>query len=119
MQRAHRTARRFGRGGIDQINHAFGLRQIKLVVEISAPGELPWLSNACAQLQATPQQELEDHRPAMALKLQHVLSGVGMRRWKIKRQALVYGCALVVAEISERRAARLQRPTDDLCDEGS
>ena len=54
----------------------------------------------------------------MALQLQHVFPGVGMRRRKIKRQALIYWRAMAVAEIGERRVPRLQRPTDNLFDEG-
>jgi hypothetical protein len=46
------------------------------------------------RLQAARQQQLQHHRAAMGLQLQHVFAGVAVRRRKVERQALVDGLAV-------------------------
>ena len=94
-QRAPGRARcRFG-AGVDQVGHGLGLGQVELAVEEGALGEFARLGQPQAQrlpgLQAARQQQLQQHRAAMGLQLEHVFAGVGMRRRKVQRQALVDG----------------------------
>ena len=86
LQRAHRRARRLARAGVDQIRDRLGLRQIQLVVEEGALREFPGLRAACAELERAPDQRLHHHRAAVAVQLEHVLAGVGVRRGKEERK---------------------------------
>ena len=91
LQRAHGGARRLARAGIDEIGDGFGLRQIDLVVVKGALGEFTGPRAPRAELQAARDQRFEDDRAAMALQLEHVLAGVGMRAGKEQREADVDG----------------------------
>ncbi len=107
-----RAGRRFG-GGIDQVSHSFGLRQVELVIQKSAVGKLTGLRQAQAKLftgfQAALQQHLQHHRAAMALQFQHVFAGIGMRCGEVERQALVDHAAVGIDEAGVGGMARLQR----------
>jgi hypothetical protein len=65
------------------------LRQVELVVEECAFGELARLGYASAELETASQQLLHDDGPAMAMQLYHVFAGIRMRRGKIQRKALI------------------------------
>jgi len=52
LQRAKRALRRLRRGRIDQIGNAFGLRQVKLVVQKRALGEFSGTRRARTELKA-------------------------------------------------------------------
>ena len=105
-QRAHcRACRRRG-GGLDQIGHALGLREVELAVEEGTAGEFARLGQAGAELQATLEQHLHDDRSAMTLQLDHVLAGEGGRRGEVEEDALIDRPLVLVEEASEVRGAR-------------
>ena len=96
---------RFG-AGVDQIRHGLGLRQIHLVIQKSPLGELAGLRNAHAfehlyffgGLDHPRDQQLQHHRPAMRLQLDHVFAGEGMRCRKVDKQPLVNRLAVCSQE---------------------
>jgi hypothetical protein len=93
LQRAAGRARGGLGAGVDEVGHGLGLREVELVVEEGALRELARLGQAAARagLQAARQQQLQQHRAAVGLQLEHVLAGVGVRRREVQRQALVDG----------------------------
>jgi hypothetical protein len=54
--------------GIDEIGDAFGLCQVELVVEKRALSEFAGKGEPRPQLEATPQDQSKDGRPAVAVK---------------------------------------------------
>ncbi|MNN25341.1 hypothetical protein D3C81_1388130 [compost metagenome] len=100
----------FGRR-FDQVDYAFGLRQVEFVIEEGAMREFTGLRHAQADVgagfQAARQQHLQHDRTAVALQLQHVFAGIGMRRLEVKRQTLVDHAAIGVDEVGESRMPRL------------
>lgn len=104
--REHAVERTRGRArgglgaGLDQVGDGFGLGQVQLVVEEGAARELAGLGHAQADAVAGPQaarqQQLHHHRAAVALQLEHILAGVGMRRRKPQRDAPINGRAIGV-----------------------
>ncbi len=110
LQRVHRRARRLLGAGVDQIGDRFGLRQIELVVEKRAFGELAGPGDAhVGQRQHALEQQIEDHRPAVALQFQHVFAGKGVRPREPQRDALIEGGAGSVAERQIVSVARLRQ----------
>ena len=120
-QRARRRARgRFG-VGVDQVGDRLGLRQVELAVEERAQRELAGLRQSQARraarrlasisrrLQAARKQQLQHHRAAMGLQLEHVFAGVRVRRRKEQRQAVVDGAPWLVEQRTVVRDARRQR----------
>ena len=89
--------------GIDQVGHAFGLRQVELAVEERALRELPGLREPRPELDAAREQQAQHRRSAVAVQLQHVLAGVGARRREVQREALVERLAARAAEGRRRR----------------
>jgi len=87
-----RPCRRLG-AGVDQVGDCLGLGEVEAVVEEGAAGEFARRGHAQADraacLQAARQQHLQHHRPAVALQFEHRLAGVGVRRRKQQRDALV------------------------------
>ena len=75
--------------GLDQVGDGLGLGQVELVVEKCTLAELTGPSQACTQLQATAQQQVEHHRAAMALQLQHVFACEGVGAGEVDGQAFV------------------------------
>jgi len=59
--------------------------------------------------QAARQQQLQHHRPAMCLQLEHVLAGVGMRCWEMQRESVVDHAAVGIAQRAVARLACLER----------
>ena len=90
-QRARGAARGGFGAGLDQVGHGLGLGKVDLVVEKGALGELarPRQPQARLRLQAARQQQLQQHRAAVGLQLEHVFAGVAVRGRKVDRQATV------------------------------
>jgi hypothetical protein len=107
--RKDRTAHSRFAGGIDQIGNRLGLRQIKSIVEPGTAGEFSRSRHARPEREATLQQHAQHHQPAMALQLQHVLAGVGMRRREIQQQAVVQWPALIIQKNDVSRLSWRQR----------
>ena len=98
--------------GVDQVGNRLGLGQVDLVVQEGSFGELARQGDAQAaqiglagsrvgggtRLQAACQQQLQHHRAAVGLQLQHVFAGVAVRAGKVQRQPLVDGLALRIAK---------------------
>ena len=94
--------------GVNQVSHGLGLGQIHLVVQEGALGEFArardthagQTGRACGRiggqtrLNAARQQQLQHHRPAVGLQLQHVFTGVGMGGREVDRQPLVNHAAV-------------------------
>ena len=124
-QRLRGTAHgRFG-AGVDEVGNGFGLGQVDLAAQKSALGKLTGRGQAqrwqhrlavgtdvLRRLQATRQQQLQQHRPAMRLQLQHVFTGKGMRRRKVQRQATVNHRARCIRKRQIGRLARRQRTAE-------
>ena len=83
---------------------------------VNSPGCGQPQADGRAGLQAARQQQLQHHRPAVRLQLQHVLAGVGMRRREVDGQALVDGRAVGGAEGQVGRFARLEGAAADRVD---
>ena len=98
---------------------------------VNSPGSARRKPTARAGFEAARQQQLQHHRPAVRLQLQHVFAGVGVRRRKVDREALVdrarrrrrgtagrwHGAAPASrphsdAAISARARSRPERPDD-------
>ena len=86
LQRAHRRARRLARAGIDQVRDRLRLGKVELVVEEGALGELARLRAARAEFEGALHQCLEHHRAAVALQLEYVLAGIGVRGRKVQHE---------------------------------
>ena len=116
------AARRGLGARIDQVGDGFGLRQVDLVVEEGALGELARLGHAQARrgarFQAARQQQLQHHRPAVGLQFEHVLAGKRVRPREVDRQPLVDGAAVGGEEGQVGRFAGFQitgaDPGDDV-----
>ncbi len=68
LQRIDRRTRRLLGAGVNQIGDRLGLSQVELVVEKGALGKLARLGDAYArQRHDALQQQIEDHRAAVAL----------------------------------------------------
>jgi len=107
-QRAHCRARGIGRTGFDQVGNGFGLRKVELVVEEGTFGKFTGARQPRTQCQHAAQQQVEHHRTAMALQLEDVLAGEGMRSLEKNREPLVEHAAIVVMERREQGMARWQ-----------
>src|SRR5690606_16259382 len=73
----------------DQVGNGLGLGKIKLVIEESALAELAWPRQASTQLDAALKQHVQHHGTTVALKLQDVFAGKGVRPWEKQQQAFV------------------------------
>ncbi len=107
-QRSHRRARRSGGRGLDQVGHAFGLREVQLAVQEGTAGEFTRLRQSRAELQAALQQQLHDHRAAMPLQLDDILAGEGSRPGEEKTKALVDRLARFIEEAGKAGDAGLR-----------
>ena len=74
---------------VNEIGNGLGLRQIELVVEEGAAGEFAGPCETRPELQRPLQQHVHDHRPAMPLQLQYILTGKGSRPTEKQCDALV------------------------------
>ena len=127
-ERARRAAGGGFGAGVDQVGDGLGLREVDLVVEEGALGELagprqpqagqPRASAGGVDLggggEAAREQQLQHHRPAVGLELQYILAGVGMRRRKEQGQPLVDGPARGVEKgqiggLARQQAAATER----------
>ena len=109
-QRGHGAARGGHRGRVDQVGHGLGLGQVHAVVEEGAAGELAGLGQAQALVAAGGQAAVEHAAQhggtAVALQLQHVLAGIGMRGAEVQRDAFVEQLAVHRFERQVVRVAR-------------
>src|SRR3970282_3027586 len=96
---------------------ALRLREINLVIEEGAPGELSRLCRARAQRKAALEQQLQHHGSPVTVQLQHVLPGIRVRRREIQRDALINCRAPRVIESAQRGAARGKGFADEGCNE--
>ena len=113
LQRAHGGACGFARSRIDEIGDGFGLRQVDLVVVKRALGEFAWARAPRSELEAPLDQLLDDHGPAMALQLDHMLAGIGKRAGKEQRDSDVDRIARAIEEAGQggvARAPAVRRP---------
>ena len=118
LKAAHRAARRGLGGRLDDVRDRLGLCEIELVVEERPPGELARLGETGAELEAAPQEHLQDHRAAVALELEDVLGGVRVRRGKVEGDAIVDRRARRIAEARARRMTWFGQQPEQLRREG-
>ena len=113
QRQAGRPGCRFGTG-VDQVGHGFGLGQVQLVVQKGPLGEFSRRGQTQALgrtgFQATRQQQLQYHRAAVGLQLQHVFAGVAVGRREVQRQPLVDGLAIGVKEGPKRACLGTRGP---------
>src|SRR4051812_5931972 len=95
------------------MGHRLGLREIETTFEKGAPGEFAWFGKPSAAIEARGEQLAHDHRPAVAVQLEHVFTGVGVRRRKEQRQPLVDQLALRIVEPRELRLPWRRQLADD------
>jgi hypothetical protein len=106
-----------------EIGHGLGLREIELAVDEGALRELAGVGQARVRLrglqglQAARQQQLQQHRAAVRLQLEHVLAGVAGRRREVDGQAAVERCAVGAQEGQQRGRARRERAAADGVDQ--
>ena len=121
-KRTPRTARRRFGARVDQVCNRLGLRQIDLVVEERALGELARLGQAqlrqrrLCKLHAARDEQLQNHRPAVRLQLQHVFARVAVRPRKEQRQPAIDGLTCRIGERQIVRLARIQLASEKLLD---
>ena len=108
-----------GRVGLrlDQIGDGFGLHQVELVVQECPLGKLARLRGPGAQFERPVDQPLQDERAAVALQLEDVLAGEGLRRRKVEGNTAVDHLAGGIDEIAQGRVTgSRQRPDHLPCD---
>ena len=102
----------------DQVRDRLRLGKVELVIEEGALGELAGLCAARAEFEGALHQRLQHHGPAVALQLQHVLAGVGVRGREVQHEPGIERRAGRVEEAREGGAARrrqLARRTVPIC----
>ena len=82
-------------GRVDEVRDRLGLNEIELAVEERAFGELARSRRTGAEGEDPARYPVEDHRPAVTLKLQGVLAGVGVRGRKPESEPGVEGLSVV------------------------
>jgi len=100
VQGAHRTARRLGGVGLDQVGNAFRLSQVKLVVQESALREFAGLRQPRAQIEAALQDHLQDGVATVPLQFEHIFAGVGMRGGEKQGDPLVQRIAVFIEKFA-------------------
>ena len=106
LQRAHGGACRLARAGVDEVGDRLCLREVQLVVEERALREFPRQGAPRAELRHPRHQRLEHQRSAVAVQLEDVLAGVGMRPGEEEREAGIDRLLRGIEEASEAGAAR-------------
>ncbi len=106
-ERARRAARGFLARSFDEVRDALGLREVEASIQECAPRELARLRDARAKLDAAAHDLAQHDGTAVPLELEHVFSGIGIGPRKEERDAPVDQRAARLAEIGERRVARL------------
>ena len=115
LQRTQGIARRLFGARLDEVGDGFGLGQVELVVEKGAFAEFTRPGQARTLFQGAAQQQVEDHRAAMALEFQHVFAGEGVGTGKEQRDAGVQHAAVGGEEVAVvgmpgRQLAAADRP---------
>jgi hypothetical protein len=123
-ERAGCTAGRGFGAGVDQVGDGFRLGQIQFVVQEGALSEFTRLGQAqtwqralARRLETAGQQQLQHHRTAMRLQLQHVFAGVAVRRRKVERETLVDGQAIPTEKGTVGGMPRHQRAAGERLDQ--
>ena len=98
-----RDARLVERGGVDQIAHGLGLRQIDAAVQKGAQGELAGLGQARAGVERALHGVAQHDGRTVAGDLDQVLGGVGARRGEEGDHHLVDGVAVRVEQLRQVR----------------
>src|SRR5437773_557545 len=111
-QRSKRATRRCLGSRVDKVGYGFGLREIELVIQESATRKFSGLGEACAKLQASPQDHAQHHRSPVTLELKHIFAGIGRRCRKEKRDAVVDRIAGSPAENRAHRQPRRRYATE-------
>ncbi len=96
---------------INQVAHCLGLRQINLLGQKRSLRKLTRLCQPRAQLQRAPQQQLQHHRRAMRGNLHKLLTGVRVRRGKVRHHRFINATclrALAIQHIRQPRPRMLQ-----------
>ena len=110
VQRTPGQPGRLVRGRVDEVRDRLGLDEIELAVEERAFGELARPGRAGAEGEDPVRHPVEDHRPAVALKLQGVLAGVGTRGRKPEGEPGVEGLPVVGEKPGRGRDPGLREP---------
>ena len=106
-QRAQRRARGLRGARRDQVRDRLRLHEVELAVVEGALGKLARPRQARAELHGARDEQVHDHRAAVAVQLEHVLAGEGIRRREVEREPDVERVAVRVGEDGDGRVARL------------
>ena len=106
LQRAHGSARRDARAGVDEICYGLGLRQIELVVQERALRELAGQSAPRAELHGARDERLLHDGAAVPLQFEHVLAGIRVRRRKKEGKSRINRFLPGIEKTAEGRHAR-------------
>jgi hypothetical protein len=107
LQRTHRRTGSAGRCSIDQVGNRLGLGKVHLAVEEGTSAEFARFGQPGAEIQAAGEQQLHDHRAAVALQFEDVFAGKGMGIGKVEQQAGVDGAAVSRLEVGQCRVTGL------------
>ena len=112
LQGTYRGTRGLGGAAFDQVRDRLGLDQVELVVEKGTLGKFTGTCGARAELQHAGQQQVEHHRTAVGVQLQHMLAGEGGGRGEIQRQPGIDQRAIGIAEIAQHGPARCRQAAE-------
>ena len=98
------------RCGIDEVRDRLGLGEVELAVEERPFGELARPGRARAEGEDPAGHPVEDNRAAVTLKLQRVLTGIGVRGGKPEGEPGVQGLAVTGQEPGRGRDPRFRDP---------
>ncbi|GBH14057.1 L-lysine 2,3-aminomutase [Pseudomonas syringae pv. actinidiae] len=113
LQRAQRIACCLCRTCLDQVSNGLGLSKIELVIEKRTLAEFTRTRQAAAQLQAALQQHIQNDRPTMTLKFQHVLASERVWPGEIQRNAFIEHLPRLVGKGAIVRESWLGHSTGD------
>ena len=92
------TAGGLFRAAFNQIGNGLGLGQVQFVVQKRPLGKLTRAGQSCSLAAHFPQQKIEDHSTAVALKLEHILTGERVRVGEKQPNTLINQLTLAVVE---------------------
>ena len=103
----YRYAGLIQRGGVDQVAHGFGLRQVDASVQEGAKCEFTRFGEARARVQSTLNRMPQNHGRTVAGNLDQVFRGIGFGAGEVGSDDLIDPMAIGVVELSEVRPPRL------------